>query len=219
MRFPVAAEVSEDSRYLAIAFLNTDGRQVDTSLEFWSLDTQEARFGTDGVFAGKDRDAAFISMRFMANNQLLLITDRQINLYGVGGNAVQDVWEVPLNNRMSRLAFYGNNRFAFVSGGPISPDGRDADPVGTVNIFDLNGQTGRFYLGRNATHLSMGHSAVIVGADRYFHAVSARGTSLWYHRVVHDVQDIIFLDNTDTVLIAGTNRAYVWRRQRVRDGS
>ena len=219
MRYPVAAEVSEDGLYIVIAYWNTSGRQLATEIQFWTISEDGPRFGTDGLFAGLDLDDALLRMRFMANNQLLLITDTQITLHSVAGNAVSEVWEEPLqlHNRLSRLAFCGNNRFAFVSGAPIRPDGRYADPLGTVNIFDLNGQTGRFYLGRNATHLSMGHNSVIVGADRYFHAISARGTSLWHHTVTHDVRDMIFLDNTDTVLIAGANRAYVWRRQRVRD--
>jgi len=217
MRYPVAAEVSEDGRYLAIAYWNLTGRQTSTEMEFWIIDTQSSRFGTDGLFSGKDLDEAFMVMRFMENNQLLLITDSQITLQSVAGNAVEEVWAEPLNNHLDQLAFYSNSRFAFAAGAPISPGGRDADPLGTVNIFDMNGQTGRFYLGRRATHLSMGHSALIVGADRYFHAVSARGTSLWHHHALHDVRDMIFLDNTDTVLIAGAQRAYVWRRQRVRD--
>ena len=218
MHFPVSAEISEDGQYLAIAYLNLSGRNLATELEFLHIGTQEARFGTDSLFAGKDLDEAFVAMRFMANNQLLLITDTQIRLLSIQDNTFQEVWAGPLNNRIDQLAFCGNNRFAFASGAPISPDGRDADPLGTVNIFDLNGQTGRFYLGRRATHLSMGHGAVIVGSDRYFHAVSARGTGLWHHFALHDVRDMIFLDNTDTVLIAGANRAYVWRRQRIRDG-
>ena len=217
LRFPVAAELSGDGRYIAIAYWNADGTQLATDVQFWETDNREVRFGTDGLFAGEFIEEAFIAMRFMANNRLLLITDSRIMLYSVSISGVEEVWSKPLYNRIDQLAFYGNNRFAFAAGAPLRPDGRYADPLGTVNIFDLNGSTGRFYLGRRATHLTMGHSAVIVGSDRYFHAISARGTSLWYHRTLHDVRDMIFLDNTDTVLIAGANRAYVWRRQRVRE--
>ena len=217
LRFPVAAEVSGDGRYIVIAYLNADGTQLATDVQFWEIDNQEARFGTDGLFAGEFIEEAFITMRFMANNQLLIVTDNRIIMYSVSDIGVQEVWSQPLYNRLDQLAFCGNNRFAIAAGAPQRPDGRYADPLGTVNIFDLNGQTGRFYLGRRATHLSMGHNAVIVGSNRYFHAISARGTSLWYHHAVHDVHDMIFLDNTDNVLIVGTNRAYEWRRQRVRE--
>ena len=217
MRFPIASEISENGRYIAVAYFNLYRRLV-TEIEFFLIDAQETRFGTYALFAGDEfPDEFFITMRFMADNHLLFITDRRIVLLRIVNSTIDDVWYVPIYNRIDRLAFCGDNRFAFVSGAPLNPDGRNADPLGTVNIFDLSGLTGRFYLGRRATHLSMGHNAVIVGADRYFRAINSRGTSLWQHTATHDVRDIIFLDNTNTVLIAGPNRAYVWRRQRVRN--
>jgi len=218
MRFPVATEVSEDGQVIAIAYLNLS-RHLTTEIEFMCLDRGVRRFGTDALFAEEEfPDEMLLGMRFMEDNQLLIITDHQITLRRIMGNDVQEVWTRPLNNRLDQLAFYSGSRFAYASGAPLSPDSHDADPVGTVNIFDMSGQTGRFYLGRRATHLSMGlGGALIVGADRYFHALSAGGDSLWHHSVPHYVRDMIFLDNTNTVLIAGANRAYVWRRQRSRD--
>ena len=215
MRFPVAAEVSDDGTYVAVAHLNIY-RQMVTEVDFFA--GQQARFGTEALFGSEDfTGEAFIAMRFMAGGRFLLITDSRISMQRIDGNSFREEWMVPLYNRIDRLAFCGDNRFAFVSGAASSPDGRNADPVGTVNIFDINGLTGRFYLGRRATHLSMGHGAVIVGADRYFHAVSARGASLWQHSALFDVRDMIFLENTNTVLIAGVNSAEVWRRQRTRN--
>jgi len=219
MQIPVATDVSEDGRFVAIAYLDLY-RHLTTAVEIWLVDQSEAPWGTDGLLAQKIfADEALISMRFMADNHVLVITESQVALIQVGGNAhLEEVWAQPLHNRLDQLAFCGNERFAYVSGAATSPDGRNADPVGTVNIFDLSGLTGRFYLGRRATHLSMGNNAVIVGADRYFHAVNSRGARLWHHIALHDVRDMVFLNDTDTVLIAGPTRAYVWRRQRVREG-
>ena len=217
MQFPVAAEVSDDGRFVAIAFLDLS-LNLTTEIEFRVINPWDAPWGTESLFAKESfPDEAFLGMRFMADNHVLLVTDHRITLKRIIGNDVQEQWTEVLHNRLDQLAFCGNNRFAVVAGAPLSPDGRDADPLGTVSMFDMSGLTGRFYLGRRATHLSMGHNALIVGADRYFHAVNARGESMWHHVATHDVRDMIFLDNTDTVLIAGPNRAYVWRRQRGRD--
>ena len=216
MRFPVAADVSENGRYVAVAYLNLYWNMI-TEVEFFTAD-RYVRFGTEALFASeKFPDEVLIAMRFVSDNQILIITDNRIVMKSIDGNMVREDWTIPIHNRIDQLAFCNGGRFAFVSGESSRPDGRDADPVGTVNIFDINGLTGRFYLGRRATHLSMGHNAVIVGADRYFRAVNSRGVSLWQHTAQHDVRDMIFLDNTNTVLIAGATRAYVWRRQRTRD--
>jgi len=218
MRFPIAVDVSENRQYVAIAHLNLYHQMV-ASIDFFAAD-RSARFGTVDIFAGIHFPGEIlIAMRFVSDNQMLVITDSQITILRIDGNALQEEWSHPLYNRLDQLAFCVGGHFAYVSGTPVRPNCRYADPVGTVNIFNINGLTGRFYLGlgRRATHLSMGHNAVIVGVDRYFHAVNARGVSLWHHSVQQDVRDMIFLDDTNTILIAGATRAEVWRRQRTRD--
>jgi len=215
MQMPVAADVSEDGRFVAIAYLDYS-RHLSTKIEFWPIG--HTPWGTDGLFAQREfPNEALITMRFMADNHVLIITVNRIILLRIEGNTLQEVWSEYLYNQLDQLAFCCNSHFAFAAGTALRPDGRYADPVGTVNIFNLSGLTGSFNLGRRATHLSMDDNNVVVGAGRYFHAVNSSGTSLWHHNVLHDVQDMIFINDTDTVLIAGANRAEVWRRQRVRE--
>jgi len=212
MRFPVAIEVSENGMYIAVAYLDIY-RNLETEIEFYSAE-QYVRFGTDALFASNMfANEVLLAMRFVSNTQILIITDRRITMQSISGNIVQSDWTIPLYNRIDQIAFDGG-RFAIATGASTYPDGRNAEPVGTINIFDTNGLTGTFYLGRRVTHLSMGHNAVIVGADRYFRAINSRGASLWQHTTAHDVRDMIFLDNTNTVLIAGPTQARVWRRVR-----
>jgi len=214
MHSPVAADVSECGGFIAIAYWDFE-RHLSSIIEFWPIGS--APWGTDGMFAQVlFPDEAIFSMRFMSDNQILIITDRQIALHQLDGNIINEIWTHPLYNRIEQLVFCGSNRFALAVGASATPDGRDAEPIGTVKIFDLNGLTGSFPLGRRITHLSMNNTAVVIGADRHFHAVSTSGNSLWYHNAVQDIRDMIFLNDSDTVLIAGPNRAYVWRRQRVR---
>ena len=215
MQVPVAADVSDDGRFVAIAYLDYS-RHLSTVVEFWPIG--HTPWGTDGLFAQREfPDEALIHIRFMADNHVLIITESRIMLLQITGNTLEEVWNIYLHNRLDQLAFYGNHRFAFAAGAALRPDGRYADPVGMVNLYDLSGLTGSYNMGRRVTDLNMGNNAAIVGADRYFHAINASGTSLWHHNVVHDVRDMIFLNDTDTVLIAGANRADVWRRQRVRE--
>ena len=133
------------------------------------------------------------------------------------GHSVSQRWAIELNNQIDRLDFYGDSRFAFVTGDAFTGNW-DAKPVGTLQIFNMDGEmTGSFSLGRRATFLQMGHNSAIVGSDRVFHAVNHRGTSLWEFVALHDARSVLFLENTDTILVAGATRAEVWRRQRVRN--
>jgi hypothetical protein len=153
----------------------------------------------------------------MDDNKSLVFTDTQIICYQPGlGNALDERWTIPLHNRIGPLAFYGGSRFSFVTGDRFLNDAAAAEP-GEVNIYDMNGeQTGLFHLGRRATYLSMGHNHVIVGADRRFYALNHRGVRIWDYQTIHDTRGFIFLDNIDTVLIAGGTRASIMKRVRVR---
>ncbi|MCL2840657.1 MAG: DUF5711 family protein [Defluviitaleaceae bacterium] len=219
MYIPILAEVSDNGRYIAIAVVDMN---VTISTDILFLYTSRAdAFGTDrGLFATESFSGQIVTaMQFMDNNRLVVAGLYEIRCFQVGpGHAqVRQVWSEPLHNRLSHFAFYGGSHFAFATDDRfIGID--DGDPVGTVRIFSVNGvEAGVFQLGRRVTHLSTGNSALIVGAERNFHAIDLRGNPLWEHTTLYDTRDVMFLENTDTVLIAGTTSANIYRRRRVRE--
>ena len=224
LHFPVAVEVSEDGRYIAVAIVDLSVR-VDTTvqLRYTSLWDAVAWGAAEGLFASEIfTDQIVHSLRFMADDRLVVATDSQILGYRIierdyNVTAKEWAWTVNLQNELSEMAFYGNRHLVYVTGnrhlGAIN-----GYPVGTVHIVNTTDGTraGEFSTGRHATHLSVGNGAVLVGSDRNFHAIDLRGNHLWEHNSLHYTRSMIFLDDTDTVLIAGANRAEVNRRQRVR---
>jgi len=215
---PTAVDVSADDRYIVIAFLDLTVR-INSWVEYSFINLADARGTEDGLFADVSfPDQVVYHLRFMSGGQLLVASDTQIvSLERGQGHSVSQRWAIELNNRIDQLDFYGDSRFAFVTGDPL-PGNWDAAPVGNLLIFNMNGdETGSFPLGRRATYLRMGHNSVIVGSDRVFHAVNHRGVSLWEFVALQDARSVLFLENTDTILVAGATRADVWRRQRVRN--
>jgi hypothetical protein len=57
-----------------------------------------------------------------------------------------------------------------------------------------------------------------VGTSRNFFGVDMTGEMIWEYIALQDIRDFIFLENSETVLIAGAARANIWRRQRSREG-
>ena len=219
LMIPNMVEVSPDGRYIAIAIIDLN-LTLSSSVQFRYLNERDAR-GTDrGLIAGQSFSGQIITtMQFMNNNRLVLATASQIMGIQLGPQhaTMQEVWTLELGNNLTHLEFYGGDRFAFVTGNAMVGDVNPV-PVGMLYIYDINGvQMGNFNVGRRATHLRMGHNTVLVGAGRTFHAVDSRGHPLWEFTALHDVIDILFLGDTNTILIAGTTQAEVWQRRRVRN--
>jgi len=224
--FPTAVEISDNGRYIAVAILDLNTR-LNTVLQFGYINQSDG-FATGnryGLFSAEEFAGQMVyAMRFMADNRLVVATTSHIVGYQItprpSGVSVQnEIWSVELQNALSHIAFYNNVYFAYVTGdrnlGAI-----DAPAVGTVRILNTEDGTesGVFSMGRRVTHFSMGSGGLLVGADRNFHAVDLRGNHLWEHNALYDVRgrDVIFVGDTDTVLIAGATRAEIYERTRVR---
>jgi hypothetical protein len=217
---PMMAEVSAEGRYIAIGLLDYNNR-LQSKIQFVLTYSGDA-WGTDGVFFEDTFDDQLILlMRKTKDNRLVVLTDTQIVVYTRTGSSVSKTATIPLYNRVDQIAFDSEGRFAVALGFVESAflNAPEAEAPGTVLIFDASGtRTGTYPTGRRITHLSMGHGTVIVGTDRNFHSLSLQGALNWEFIALHQVRDFIFLENGETVLIAGANRADIWQRQRNRDG-
>lgn len=217
---PTHAEVSADGRYIAIGVMDLNFN-VRHSVQFRYMSQWDA-WGTDrGLFATEDFPGQIITaMRFMNGNRLVVSTTARISGFqlGPGHASSRRIWDIPLENEKTHIEFYDGTHFAFATGARLPMATGEGDPVGTVRIYGANGiPTGMFELGRRATHLRMGRNALIVGGDRSFHAVNLRGDLLWDHTTLFDTLDVLFLDDTNTILVAGSNQAEIFERRRLRE--
>ncbi|MCL2388641.1 MAG: DUF5711 family protein [Defluviitaleaceae bacterium] len=220
---PYRAEVSPDGRYIAIAVFNFE-YGVYTYVHFRYMNRRDA-WGTDfGLFAEQEFPGEIVTaMQFMNNNRLIIGTPSRIHCYQLGpGHRISELlWSIPLANELTHIAFHNGTHFSVAKGQRLLRSPYEYDPMGTIRIYELRGnsyfETGSFELGRRVTHLRMGQNSVIVGGDRSFHAMDFRGSLLWEHTTLFDTRDVLFLENTNTMLIAGSTRAEVFERRRLRD--
>ena len=224
--YPTAVEVSPNGQYIAVAILDLNTR-LNTIVEIGYInlsDGMRVTGNTFGVFSVDIfREQLVYSLRFMDDNRLIIATTSYIIGYLITPRSYsistqRELWRIELQNRLTHLDFYGSRYFAFVTG-DRHMNAPDAPGVGTVHVYNVDGNLqSTFALGRRATHFSLGHRTVLVGADRNFHAIDFNGRHLWEHNAIFDTsrRDVIFLGNTNTVLIGGQNRAEVHERRRVR---
>ena len=202
MFFPVAMDISADSRYLAISYLDISDAQINSVVQFISLEPYNG-----GVFA---MDAAnhgqFVGLvRFMENNRLLTISDRQISLISPH-ERVQLLWEIEINNHITAAEF-GSDWLALAFGDELlNHIGR---PANTITIYNMSGQEIFSYQSARATtSLSSMDNTLIAGSNNHFFALSPAGNTLWQHSAPSNIAHLHFLSNTDTIIaISPTNAA------------
>jgi len=211
--FPWSVDVSECGTYIVKALMDVD-TLIFSRLTFSYVRRVDSRGLPDGLFASYSFPNEFIfRTRFTECGRVIAITDRQILGFEPEGGTQGALWDIPLYNRLD-IIHIGENSFAYVTGEPFLNE-PEAESPGVLRIYNFNGQlTGTYDLGRRATHLNMGLNTAIVGIGRTFYAINHHGIQLWNYSAIYDVQDMLFLDNTDTILLAGNTRATVMRRLR-----
>ena len=212
--FPVSVDVSECGTYIVKALWDVD-TLIFSRLTFSYVRLVDSRGIPNGLFATYDfPDEFIIRTRFTSCGMVIVITDQQILGYPAGEGTQGPAWNIPLYNRPDKI-YIGANSFAYVTGDPFLNQ-PEAISHGVLHIYNFDGnKLGSHNLGRRATHLTINHNTVLVGMGRTFYAINQHGIRLWDYQAIHDVQDMIFLENTDTVLLAGGIRAAVMRRLRV----
>ncbi|MCL2400200.1 MAG: DUF5711 family protein [Defluviitaleaceae bacterium] len=208
--FPTAIDVSECGTYIALALLDVD-TLIYSQITFNYIRRADSRaLGlTDGLIRGYIYNNEFIyRIQFTNCGRVLVFTDQQILGFATGPETQGALWSIPLYNQPDIL-YIGENNFAYVTGDPFLNHPEAKEP-GVLHIYNFYGQlTGTYDLGGRATHLSIGFNTILVGTGRTFYAITAHGLQLWQYSALQDVANMIFMDNTDTVLMAGGASAVV----------
>jgi len=211
--YPVSADVSPDGRIVAIACADVN-YQLTTKVVFAYVNQADGQSFTDMIFSEQDIDGEMpASVRFMDGNRLLVFTDARICCYQPqADSSVTQLWNMDLNNQIGAVGFYGGKSFAYACGAALL-NHQNADPVGTVSFVALDGTTtGSYCVGKDVTSLTMGFDSAIAGTDREFYAISKTGGLLWNYASPQNAGQMIFLDNTNTVLLAADAGGDIMKR-------
>ena len=211
---PMSADVSNCGTYVAIALLDINTRMF-SRVTFSYVRLVDSRGVLDGLFRAYDFDGEFVyRVQFTScGRRALVFTDQRILGYESGEGPQGPMWSISLYNQLDKL-YIGENILAYVTGDAFLNEPNAVSP-GILRIYNFDGNlTGSYDLGSRATHLSIGFNTVLAGTGRRFYAIDRQGTLLWEYSAIMDVNNMIFLDNTDTVLLAGGTRAAVMRRLR-----
>ena len=214
--YPLAAEVSNDGRILAISYLNTNGGEMNSRIEFVYINKTEAAdyVQTDSVYAADNAnpDRLVGVLRFMEGNKLLALSDKGIVCYDADNKARRS-WSMELGNVLDAYCFAEPGWFALAYG-ERDPNLPGEEP-GLCRFYDLSGTVlGDYRAPAGATALFAGYNSVLIGSGRQFTALSNNGNFLWSYDATMDVSQALFMENTNKLVLAGGAQAEVVRRVR-----
>ncbi len=211
--YPIATAVSGDSRILACALFNVS-EYLSTNLMYAYLDKNEAKDFTDTIFYSKNKDELVVgALGFMGAGWHIAVSDGDVTGASFGStNVITDEWGFEVNNKIDFFGLIGDRGFATVLGNSLI--NKQGEGVGTINFYDNKGQpVGTVDLGKKAMSFTSSKDGVIVSTGRTYYAFSPKGKPLWQYEATADVNQVIFLNNTDTILVATPTEAAVYKRK------
>jgi len=215
--YPISADTSPDGKITAVSLLDLAPdahHSMTTQIMFiYTYETDALNLDSaDGIFAGETLHDQIARLYFM-DNRLLAVSDTAITAYSFSSKEkIKKDWELALHNKILRFCVYGETGFGFLTGEPLSGSDEQTD-AGTLNFYSMNGRrTGKYVFGSDANYLSMNWGSAIVGNGRNFSAVNNKGALIWSYKSPMDLKQLIFLDNDNMALAAGSTNASVMRR-------
>ena len=202
---PLAMDISEDGRIVAISLLDINNIAVNSRIIF-IYTREEGRSYSRSIFSGFEHENQLVPfIRFMANNRLIYMSDVEIGLIDVeaqGGSRIS--WRMPLRNKVDAIAFMGNRGFAIAYGEGLR--GMDPLPEGRMEIYNLDlHRTGEHDFSRRVTYLNATADFVVAAEGRYFKAFNQRGGILWEFAALSYVRDIMFVERNVNNIVMQTN--------------
>lgn len=204
--YPLAADVSDDNRVLAVSYLDGDDVEVISKISFFYVNETDGVNYDNAMFAAADRPGELIpEIRFMKDNLLVAVSD--VTVFGVTKDG-NEVFSIPLTNEIAAVGLDNKDTVTLAYGQIMS--GSEGKQVGDVEWYNLKGNlNGSFSAGAAVTYLRSANGVTVVGANRDYYGLTKSGKLLWSYKATQDIEDILALDDGGTVLLVTKTQAEV----------
>ena len=197
--FPVASDISNDNRILAISYFDINDAKPNSKIDFLYLDKMEGLEYTDSVFAAsaKNSDQIIFRLEFMANNLMLAISEKNISCCDLS-DGFGEKWRLTLPNKLTAFELTGYSGFLAALG-----EGRvnmNAEPEGTLIHYSLSGvDDWRFAASGEITKISYStrFNAVLAATERQVTALTDKGSVLYEYIPAQKVSAVMFYSDRD----------------------
>lgn len=208
--FPVASDISDDGKILAVSFVTIDEINLKTKVLFYYIGEKEnEESDSDSMFASFVLDNSVGAMIcFMKDGSVIVVSDSKISCIDFS-DGYTERWSKELNNELSAIAF-PEKKYVAIAFGKKFINAKNPEEENIVKWFGLTGkEEANFKSNKTVTGLYPYEKATIIAADRSFNAVKNNGSLIWSYNTIQDVKKILFIDEYQDILFVTQSEADV----------
>lgn len=217
--FPVGCDISDDGRFLAIAYVYTGYTELETRIVFYNL-KQDTTVDTspeeeEEMIASLVRDGQIMGIiRFMKGNELIGLSDSEMVCVSLNAenNSVKcsENWSKTLTNSVSAMTTVGKNLFV-LGLGEKKLNLENTEEENTLVMYDLRGkELFKTVMEKHIDGLYPGSGGtVVVKTGRTFDAFNRHGAKVLSHTVTQDVDKLLLYSGNSRALIAASKEAFI----------
>ena len=216
---PVACDISDNGRLLAVSYIYTGYTEVESRVVFYSLvNNPENDVDLDAdeeMVASFIRDGQILGiLNFMNNNTFIALSSNELVCVRLGydGDAVTctELWSAPLENTVDAFTTLGDKYVALVLG-EKNLNTYESEEPNTLVVYDLRGKViSKTALDKTADGLfDGGNSTAIVKMGRTFKVFDKKGLTVLSYTVSQDVNKLLLYDGKKKAIIVTPKEAYL----------
>lgn len=204
--FPVCADISDDNKVLAVAYIDTSDIEIKSKVLFFYTDKADSKkTETNDMFAACEiSDEIIVNIYNMTGDEYVCVSDKRIFAVNSSGDIL---WENAAGNKIDRFSFSEKGFMAVAYGDQTVSDLESVEP-GTVVILNFGGKrTGTFTAGDRVDILYCSPYYTVISVGNNYYGVKVNGKTVWEHTSGQGVKSIIPLDSSGQALYVTGNYA------------
>lgn len=205
--FPIAIDISYDGLIVAVSLLDINNSEISSNILFFYIDQESNLKQANEIFGatGQQEGQVIGKLNFMNNNQLIAVSNNKIlSISTKPENLLNIDWYLKFEKNVTHVDFLNNMAIAI------------AYENGKIEFYDYLGNfTGSHNVGSAINFMSGSLGHIIVGTgnlNRQFYAINTIGRVLWEHRFFQEVNEVMFLNRTNRVMIKTPINAQILER-------
>jgi hypothetical protein len=204
--YPVALDISDDGKYLAVSYIDTSSTNYVSRILFYDIENKNEYVDSINFNATiQKKDEIIVMVSYSEGNKLTVVSDKAIMLVDYNG---KELWSKSLSNNLTAIEL-DNKKEIVLALGDAFPSGSEYKS-GTVIWYDFAGnKLGSYETKDKIEILAAKGSKILAYGAQTIYGLSNRGNLLWKHIGTQDVNQVLLYDDLSKMLLTYRNSAEI----------
>ena len=204
--YPISSVLSDDSRVLAVSYLDTSDIEMKTRILFFYVNKSDAKESDSGDFyAAVEKEDLIVPYIYYYDGDFIAVGDSCVFAIDDSGN---EIWSTDIPNHIEYVGFTDNGNAVLALGEAIAD--MESYESGTVCMLGSNGGIKREYTAKaDIIYFKVEGNSIVIGVGKEFTCLSDSLTERWSYTATQDIRDIIPYSGNNAVIVTNTDASFV----------